>query len=105
MLKIEDVRLLCKDDTIKATQHFTERLFKRGIAYDSVIHAILSGEVIEQYPDDYPHPSCLILGHDVRLAPIHVVAGLSVDALYLITAYYPSADKWEADYKTRKAVN
>ena len=105
MLNIEDIRLLCKDDTIKATQHFTDRLLKRGIEYDNIIHAIINGEIIEHYPDDYPHPSGLILGLDAELKPLHVVAGLGNGAIYLITAYYPSVDKWETDYKTRKAVN
>ena len=105
MLDIEDIRSLCKDDTIKATQHFTDRLFKHGIEYDNVIHAIMNGEIIEQYPEDYPYPSGLILGYDVKAKPLHVVAGVSNDAVYLITAYYPSVDKWETDYKTRKVDN
>ena len=105
MLNIGYIRSLCKDDTIKATQHFTDRLFKHGIEYDNVILAIMNGEIIEQYPDDYPYPSALILGYDVETKPLHVVAGVSNDAVYLITAYHPSADKWESDYKTRKVDN
>ena len=104
-LSIEDIRALCKDDTVKATQHFTDRLFKRGIEYDNILHAIMNGEIIERYPNDYPHPSGLISGHDAESNPLHVVAGLGNGAVYLITAYHPSADKWEADYKTRKAVD
>ena len=102
---IEDIRSLCKDDTIKATQHFTGSLLKRGIEYDNIILAIMNGEIIEQYPDDYPYPSGLILGYDAESKPLHVVVGLGNGAIYLITAYCPSADKWEDDYKTRKAVN
>ena len=105
MINIDDIRSLCNDDTIKATQHFTDRLFKRGIEYDSVICAIKNGEIIEQYPDDYPHPSGLILGYDDGCNPLHVVVGLCKDAIYLITAYNPSDSKWEDDYKTRKAAN
>ena len=104
MLDIKHIQLLCKDDTIKATQHFTDRLLKRSIEYDSIIQAIMNGEIIEYYPDDYPYPSVLILGHDANLSPLHVVAGLSNDAVYLITAYYPSNDKWEANNKTRKVI-
>ena len=104
-LDIKDIRSLCKDDTIKATQHFTDRLFKRGIEYDNIVHAIMNGEIIEHYPDDYPYPSGLILGYDTECNPLHVVVGVSNDAIYLITAYCPSADKWEVDYKTRKVVN
>jgi hypothetical protein len=105
MLDIEDIRTLCKDDTIKATQHFTNRIFKRGIEYDNILQAIMNGEIIEHYPNDYPYPSGLILGYDINHTLLHVVVGKSNDAIYLITAYYPGTDKWEGDYKTRKAVN
>ena len=104
-LNIEDIRSLCKDDSIKATQHFIDRLLRRGIAYDYVINAITHGEIIEHYPDDYPFPSGLLLGYDTELDLLHVVVGLSDDAIYLITAYRPSADKWEQDFKTRKVAN
>ena len=105
MLNIEDIRSQCKDESIKATQHFVNRLLKRGIEYNDVIRVVLNGEIIEHYPDDYPYPSGLILGNDGAHNPLHVVVGLSDEAVYLITAYHPSADKWEIDCKTRKAVN
>ena len=104
-LNIDDIKSLCKDDTIKATQHFTDRLLKRGIEYDDIIHAVMNGEIIEQYPNDYPYPSGLILGFDSKKRPLHVVIGLSNDAVHFITVYHPSAGKWEAGYKTRKAVD
>ena len=33
---------------------------------------------------------------------IHVVASISDGMIYLITAYIPDPDRWEADWKTRK---
>ena len=104
MLNIYDIRTLCKDESIKATQHFMNRVLKRGIEYDSVICVIMNGDLIEHYPDDYPYPSGLIFGYVDSHNPLHVVVGLGDDAIYLITAYRPSADKWESDFKTRKVV-
>ena len=37
-----------------------------------MLAAFASGEVISEYPDDVPFPSCLILGF-VGTRPIHVV--------------------------------
>ena len=51
---------------------------------------IRDGEVIEDYPDDYPFPSCLILGHG-----IHVVCGIGEGKAWIVTAYRPTLDKWE----------
>ncbi|MEG0508035.1 MAG: DUF4258 domain-containing protein [Eubacterium sp.] len=31
------------------------------------------GEIIENYPKDYPNPSCLILGYLFTDIPLHVV--------------------------------
>ncbi|MCL2366577.1 MAG: DUF4258 domain-containing protein [Oscillospiraceae bacterium] len=68
-----------------------------------MIHAITNGEIIEQYRDDYPYPSCLILGATVsNKQHLHVVCGVSNGRLWIITTYYPDLGKWEADYKTRK---
>ena len=66
---------------------------------------LLSGELIENYPDDRLYPSALFLGL-INEKPIHVVAAL--DNLntfcYVITAYEPDLNHFESDYKTRKTL-
>ena len=64
----------------------------------------MNGEIVEDYPTDYPNPSVLILGYTYNDSPIHVVVGIGNDSIQIITAYYPSLDIWESDYKIRKAV-
>ena len=98
MIDLSALRALCNDDTIVVTQHLADRMRERGIKYSQVKQAIIAGEIIERYPDDYPHPSCLILG-----CGLHVVAGIGDGWLWIITAYRPSLDKWESDLKTRRA--
>ena len=46
-----------------------------------------------------------MLGWLVDNKPIHIVCGIGDSKLWLITAYIPGSDKWEDDYKTRKAVS
>ena len=72
------------------------------ILIDDVISCIMTGEIIEEYPNDYPYPSCLTLGNLNTKCPLHVVVGSNHEQLWIITAYYPSSDKWESDLKTRK---
>ncbi len=63
MLDIENLRKLAKDDNkVFIAQHAMQRFRERGIKYSDVINCIIVGEIIEQYPNDYPTPSCLILG-------------------------------------------
>lgn len=44
------------------TVHGFERCVERHISPNEVKYAILSGEVIEEYPEDKYGPSCLICG-------------------------------------------
>ena len=101
-LNIEDIQALYNEKAVVLTQHFLDRIGKRGIALSDVKSAIVSGEIIEQYPGDYPHPSALILGYSGS-EPLHVVIGIGSGYAWLITSYRPDSEKWEADYKTRKA--
>lgn len=38
-------------------------------------NGIATGEIIEDYPDDFPNPSCLIFGYNVNGQILHIVAG------------------------------
>ena len=104
-LSIDVLRKLCIEKSIVWTTHILERLQERGIHPSDVKHCIMDGEIIEQYPDDYPHASCLILGANVNNKYIHAVISADNEKIWAITAYYPTSDKWENDYKTRKVVN
>jgi hypothetical protein len=102
ILEIEFIKELCRNKKIRWTNHIFVRLVQRGISMNDVTTAIINGEIIENYPDDYPYPSCLILGLTVNNKPLHVVCGTNGIELWLITAYYPNADMWSSDFKTRK---
>ena len=103
-VEIERIRSLCSDETIAITNHAGDRLRERGIKYDDVKMAIMNGTIIEDYPNDYPHPSVLMLGYTEQKKPLHIVVGIGGNTLQIITAYYPSFNKWENDYKTRKGA-
>ncbi|MCM1160972.1 MAG: DUF4258 domain-containing protein [Roseburia sp.] len=62
----------------------------------------MSGEIIEDYPDDFPHPSCLIFGYTINRKILHTVVGSDSEYLYIITAYYPNTKKFMEDLKTRR---
>ena len=52
--------------------HAAERSRQRGIIARDIKCAVMNGEIIESYPDDFPFPSCLILGRTPDNVPIHV---------------------------------
>ncbi|MFQ5853707.1 MAG: DUF4258 domain-containing protein [Candidatus Binatia bacterium] len=83
--------------------HAIQRMFQRGIGEEDVRQALSTGETIEEYPDDTPYPSRLILGrHGSR--PLHVVVADNTDTQenIVITVYEPDPSEWEQDFKRRK---
>ena len=63
----------------------------------------MHGEIIENYPDDFPHPSCLIYGYTINdRSVIHVVVSCNGENVGIITSYFPDSDEFENDLKTRK---
>lgn len=102
MTMIEDLRRYCKNDSVFITNHAMERCRERGILVKDILNAVLTGEIIENYPDDFPFPSCLVCGKSSKGEVIHVCMSNEGNASKVITAYIPNTEKWEADLKTRK---
>ncbi|MFW5670600.1 MAG: DUF4258 domain-containing protein [Acetivibrio ethanolgignens] len=75
---------------------------ERYISRIDVKKCIMEGEIIEDYPDDYPHPSCLIFGDNNVGKIIHVVVGTDEEYVYIITAYYPNTEKFDKDLRRRR---
>ena len=84
-------------------KHCLVRLAERNISQDEALEVILDGEVIEDYPDDEPYPSCLMF-KEVNGRPLHLVVALDLDDnfAYVITVYEPSLDEFKPDYRTRR---
>ena len=90
-------------DTLVFRVHALLRMFERRISTDDVKAVIGRGETIEDYPDDRPYPSRLVMGWR-GARPLHVVVAdnLSENELIVITAYEPDPSLWEADFRRRK---
>ena len=101
-MDMEKIRQLCTDRKIEWTLHAAKRLLQRGILSNEVESAIAHGDVIEDYPEDYPYPSCLVMGNTVKDRALHIVCAIDGDKLWIITAYEPNSIEWEDDFRTRK---
>jgi hypothetical protein len=75
---------------------------ERMISTQEVRAVISHGVLVEDYPEDVRGHSCLMLGWGDRERPIHVVCAPKSDYLAVITAYLPSQEQWEQDWRTRK---
>ena len=102
-ISIEMIRYLAKDrKNIEMTLHVLDRCRQRGISFLDIENCLLNGEIIEEYVNDHPFPSCLELGASISGVPLHVCVGIGGGKLWIITAYHPSEDEWEDGFRLRK---
>lgn len=83
--------------------HAVRRMFERGIRECDVRRVVESGQVIAEYPDDRPFPSCLIVGY-VNDMPLHVVVAMDSqgDTCHIVTVYIPDPRVWHSEFKRRR---
>ena len=98
----QDIAKYVENSLLRWTNHMLERLLQRNISINDVKTALMNCEIIEQYPDDYPFPSCLVLGHTEAARILHIVCGSNGVELWLITAYFPNPIEWTEDFKQRR---
>lgn len=104
-MTIEDIQTLVAADAIHWTDHVAKRLIKRRISPDEVLETLRNGRIIEDYPSDYPFPSCLVVGCTIHDRILHVVCSIVNDSyLSIITAYQPDPDKWDKTFTKRRIV-
>ena len=102
MTDIGKIREYYRNDMVFATQHAMERFRQRGIKPLDIRCAVNNGEVIEQYPDDFPFPSCLIRGTDETGRILHICMSDEGSSSRIITAYVPDPEKWDETLTKRK---
>jgi hypothetical protein len=87
------------------TTHALRRMRLRRILVREVREALRAPVLVENYPEDVPYPSRLILGW-VSNRPIHlVVADEPVEGhTIVVTVYEPDPEQWEPGFQRRRPV-
>ena len=102
-MRIDEIREALNRNRVRITDHADEEARNDGLTFDEIARSTLAGEVIENYPDDHPYPSCLVLGRDLSGDPIHSVWAYNetTEWAVLITVYRPDPKRW-TDWRKRK---
>ena len=89
-------------DDLRITAHAAIRMAERMIDSEEVILVLLTGEVIESYPQDRLLPSRLQLAW-VAGRPLHVVSAPDGERVIIITVYDPTEypAQWSPDFRRR----
>jgi len=82
--------------------HALERMFERKITAEDVQAVVIEGEVVQDYSEDKPYPSRLMLGWR-GTRPIHVVVAEDSEdgILIVVTAYEPDPIQWDSGFKRK----
>jgi hypothetical protein len=102
---LDKIKECLKLERVLYTKHAKDEMESEElgeIREDEVFEAIIQGNIIEDYPDDDPYPSCLIFGRTSRNRPIHVVCAYSADddIIIMVTVYEPHTVRW-VDFERR----
>jgi Domain of unknown function (DUF4258) len=90
--------------SVRFSRHAIERMAERSITVEDVRTVLTAGEIIAEYPEDLPWPTCLLLGHSAR-RPLHVLAAVAAHAqCVVVTVYEPDPALWSADFRRRTSA-
>jgi Domain of unknown function (DUF4258) len=101
-MDIKDIINSIGDSRVRITDHADEEAFADQLTYDEIYFSVAHGELIEDYPNDKPYPSCLIFGKNFSGEAIHSVWAYNPDNMWsvLITVYRPNPERW-IEWKVR----
>jgi hypothetical protein len=87
---------------VKVSDHADEEASADRVRVEEVFESVLGGEILEEYQDDRPYPSCLVLDIS-KDEPVHSVWAYNSKTGWavLVTVYRPTPDRW-IDWRTRK---
>ncbi|MBS4099506.1 MAG: DUF4258 domain-containing protein [Sulfuricella sp.] len=84
--------------------HALKRMFERTIGKNEIVSVLTNGEIIQEYPNDQPYPSNLIIGFG-ESGPLHVPAAQDEQNIcYVVTCYRPDSALWQDDFKKRRTT-
>lgn len=86
----------------RLTIHAWDKSRQLHISVDDVAQVFSNGEIIETTIDESGIENHLVLGERFNGDQIHVACKLVGDILQINTLYFPDAEFWKADGRTRK---
>ncbi|MCH7732954.1 MAG: DUF4258 domain-containing protein [Candidatus Marinimicrobia bacterium] len=100
---LEFIRFCIKNRRILWTYHVNIRLKERFIPREAVLNSVDTYEIIEEYPEDKYLPSYLIYAeYKGEIIHIQIAADFENNNVRIVTAYRPTLNKWEQDFKSRR---
>jgi hypothetical protein len=99
------IKALAAQGDFLISDHGYDEMVADDIPAPNVLAGVAAATLVEDYPDAAYGPTVLVLQHDAKGRPIHVVWGIPKDRAgpaVLVTAYRPHPALWTSDLMQRK---
>ncbi len=95
-MQIGDLVGAIQQGRLRISDHAYDEARNDGLSLDDVLSSVFVSEIIEQYLEDRPYPSCLLYGRMPRGDPVHSVWAYNEEQQWavLITVYRPDPSRW-----------
>lgn len=100
---IVKIKNAVRDDHIVFKKYALTRMLERKILSDDIQKVLVNFIVLEEYYNDKPFSSFLVLGY-AEERPIHAVVSYDseYEIIYIITIYEPSIELWGNNFTERR---
>ncbi|MEC4804016.1 MAG: DUF4258 domain-containing protein [Jaaginema sp. PMC 1079.18] len=91
------------DQRIWITDHADEEAENDDLTFEEIYFSVIYGEILEEYPNNFPYPRCLIFGTTFANEPVHTIWDYDEETqtATLVTVYRPDSRRW-INFKTRR---
>ena len=95
-MKLADITEAIRAGRVRITDHADEEAEADRLTFDEVYFSVHNGEIIEDYIEDKPYPSCLVFGKTFGGDPLHSVWAYNDRTRWavLVTVYRPDPERW-----------
>ncbi|MCK4860082.1 MAG: DUF4258 domain-containing protein [Candidatus Omnitrophica bacterium] len=103
-MNIKNIIEAIQFNQVRISNHADEEAEEDQLTFDEIYFSVFHGEIIEDYSDDKPYPSCLIFGKTSSGDPVHTVWAYNKQNRWavVITVYRPNPELWVNWRKRRK---
>jgi hypothetical protein len=101
---LKKIHTCASEGRIRFKKHALIRMVERNLKISEIEEALLRSKIIEDYPEDTPLKSCLLLGYTQHNRPLHMVTAVdeAENMIWIITVYKPDPKKWNRTFTKRK---
>jgi len=99
MIDIDWIRGKIKQSEYYFSKHGDQARQADNLTIIEVEESLLTGRILEQYPDTGRGESCLVAGFSDDGKPSHTVCGRRGNWLAIVTVYIPTPPKFKSPYE------